>query len=487
MLRCVQALIEALNSQEIRYCHWKSNLQLQDALAGQGDLDLLVGREDAQRFAAIVAATGFKRAIDPVQTPRTTICHYYGLDPETGVLVHLHVFYRVLTGESLLKDYHLPLEDLLLSHTHPVQGMPVPDPAAELIVYVVRMMVKHTNLLEYALLRRRGEDLPAEAAYLLTAAARERYAKLLQRWLPAIELALFNQCLACLQAGESGWRLVGVSLRLRRQLWSYRRLSSLVTCGLRVKIFSQRLGWRLWGAGKSKQLVSGGAVIAFVGPEATGKSTLVAAVTQWLGQTFNVRSAHLGKPPGSGLSTIPNLMLPVLRRLAPQQRTMQMERELDQQGRPASLLYGLRSVLVAWDRRKLAAWVHRRAANGELVICDRYPSLVTGAMDSPRLVPPEGEGWRQRLLRQLAAWEQQLYRQVPAPDMVIQLTVPTAVAIERNRQRHKANKESDAEVQYRHSHRLMPIYPNARTLTLDTDQPQAETIRQARQMVWEML
>ncbi|MEZ4683881.1 MAG: hypothetical protein R2932_57695 [Caldilineaceae bacterium] len=39
-----------------------------------------------------------------------------------------------------------------------------------------------------------------------------------------------------------------------------------------------------------------GAVFAFIGPEATGKSTLVAATTAWLQASAKARSVHVGKP-----------------------------------------------------------------------------------------------------------------------------------------------------------------------------------------------
>ena len=39
------------------------------------------------------------------------------LDPETGTLVHVHAYYRVITGESLAKNYRLPIEEMLLANT----------------------------------------------------------------------------------------------------------------------------------------------------------------------------------------------------------------------------------------------------------------------------------------------------------------------------------------------------------------------------------
>ena len=43
----------------------------------------------------------------------------------------------------------------------------------------------------------------------------------------------------------------------------------------------------------------GGVVVAFVGSEACGKSTLLAATEHWLRPQFAVRRVHAGKPPST--------------------------------------------------------------------------------------------------------------------------------------------------------------------------------------------
>ena len=78
-----------------------------------------------------------------------------------------------------------------------------------------------------------------------------------------------------------------------------------------------------------KRFATGGVVIAFVGPEATGKSTLVQATANWLGTAFDVRSAHLGKPPPTWLTLLPNSTLPLLRKLAPNHRMSQVKNTLE--------------------------------------------------------------------------------------------------------------------------------------------------------------
>lgn len=485
-------LIDALNGAGITYCHWKSNINLPAALEEGDELDLLVEREDARRFEDVLAALGFKQATDSLQAPAPAILHFYGLDRATDRLVHLHVYYRVITGESLLKNYSLPLEAPLLHCTRTVAGIPIPQAHVELVVFVIRAMAKHASALEYMLLR--GADrsgvaaLRVELAALLAETPAERAAEVLEQWLPSVDRALFAQCVDALRADAPYPRRLRLARRLRGQLKTYQRYSAAAALRLRTSLFARRGLRRLIGAAKSKRLVSGGLLIAFVGPEATGKSTLVKETADWLGDIFAVRTAHLGKPPSTWLTFAPNLVLPLVRKAAPQQRMSRRQQgaERDDEG-TVSLLYALRAVLLAWDRRALAAKLRRAAADGTLVVCDRYPSATVGAMDSARLKTPGSGGIGKRLLGYLARLEGQIYRQIQPPDLVIRLTVPVEIAIERNRERIKKGKEADAYVLQRHTSGVVPAFPLARTIDLDSNQPRSRTISAARHIVWDAL
>ncbi len=62
MYQLSKKLIEKLDKHNIKYCHWKSNLLLNEALDGYDDLDLLVARGDIYRFEMLILSLGFKEA-----------------------------------------------------------------------------------------------------------------------------------------------------------------------------------------------------------------------------------------------------------------------------------------------------------------------------------------------------------------------------------------------------------------------------------------
>jgi thymidylate kinase len=391
----------------------------------------------------------------------------------------------------LIKNYSFPLEELVLQNPRLVDGMPIPQAPAELILFVMRIMLKHVSLIEYLLLRRRDRSgykaMQEELASLLADDAAAQCSELLAEWLPSVDSVLFHECMDALRSDAFFPRRFWLALRLSRQLGIYNRFSFMSAIFLRASLFFKLFSRRLGGGGKAKQFVSGGRLIAFVGPEATGKSTLVRETKSWLSKAFDVSSAHLGKPPSTWLSFLPNLALPLLREAAPGHRVGRVKHDASRRDtRSVSLLYALRAVLLAWDRRALAAKLRRKVANGSLVICDRYPSAVVGAMDSARLkILSDSRDTRNKLLNRLARLENRIYRQVPPPDVVIRLTVPVEVAMARNQERQK--REEVDYVLRRHMASTVPEFPLARTIQLDSNQLESQTVHSARQIVWDAL
>src|SRR5687767_2888111 len=88
----------------VRYCHWKSSDMLARSARGENDLDLLVHREDAQQFHAVLARLGFRHAAAPGCREHPGVSHHYGLDRDTGRLVHIHAHFLLVVGDDTTKN-----------------------------------------------------------------------------------------------------------------------------------------------------------------------------------------------------------------------------------------------------------------------------------------------------------------------------------------------------------------------------------------------
>lgn len=494
----VERLASALEHDDVVYSHWKSNIHLAQATAGEIDLDLLVDRGCLERMLTILSQLGFKLAVARWGPNTPGISHYYGFDEETDQLIHVHLFSVVLTGESLVKSHRLPFEALLLENVTLSHSVRVTDRRAELVLFTLRTFIKYGSLPDLLRLWRESESLREEARWLQDGYELADSVSLLRRHCPVVEEELFIDCLKTLAQRAPLSKKLWLAWKVRRRLKVYARHGVWRRLFAYGRVFSAEAQRRLYGKRNNKTLEAGGAVIAFVGAEATGKSTLVVETRRWLGSTFAVRTVHAGKPPATLLTAPVSLLLPLLRRGLSPLRTNKLEGHIQGNGSEAapdknkglaSLLYALRAVILAWERRQLLLGARRAAAQGDLVICDRYPSDTVGAMDSPRLQKRTSEmGVVPAIFNRLARLEHRLYQQIAPPDIVLRLNVSIETAQQRNRERIKAQKETAAYVASRHRHARKWKKVGTRVVyDIDTEQSLAETIRCVKAAIWESL
>jgi thymidylate kinase len=502
----VDRLAEALHQHGVAYCHWKSNIDLAEAASGRTDLDLLVERTGLGEAVGILAGLGFREAVSRWAVDPPGIRHFYGMDPETHRLVHVHLFSRVLTGESLVKSHLLPFESLLLENGRYVGALRVATKPAEMVLYTLRMFIKYGSPLDLLTVGRRSAAIREEVRWLQDGAGLDEPLALLREHCPVIDEGLFRRCVATLEGGAGLPARVLLAWRVRRRLGVYAKHAPLERLLAYGRLFWGEALRRLIGPRGGKVLRGGGAVIAVVGADATGKSTIVRETERWLNGPFAVRTVHAGKPPSTWLTVPLNLALPLLRRRAAGLRTGSLEGHLAPAGEApggeapageapdrrrglAALVYAVRAVAAGWDRRALLVRARRAAARGEFVVSDRYPSDNVGVMDSPRLTErPEARGVVGAMVNRLARLERRLYRDIPPPDIVLRLRVSLETAQKRNRERDKPGKESDAYVESRHRQTQEWRRSGARQVfDIDTESSLDETLQCVQRTIWEAL
>ena len=492
----IQALIHRFNQEGVLYCHWKSNIDLAKTFEGELDIDLLVSNNSLACALEILMQLGFKAAT-PRWTPNPTgIFHYYGFDPSQKNLVHLHMFTRVLTGESFLKSHLLPFEEMLLEDPYFLNGLPVSAKEAELILFVLRTYIKYGSPLDAIRVIRSANKVREEAHWLKDGSDMNQVANLLEKYCPVVDKTTFAASLETLLKGDAFHKKLTFSRRIRKDLRSYQKYSFPGWLLGHIQLLEGTVIKKLRKQKGSKILSSGGTIIAIVGADATGKSTSVSETSRWLRKNFVVNTIHAGKPT-STLVTLPiNLLLHLFKALRTKSRsTWKMEYEApsstnsipDGNRNLNSLIYALRAVCLAWDRRALLLRARRASAQGEIVVCDRYPTNATGMMDSPRLrEDPSQKGMTASVFNWLARVERKLYRQIPPPDIVLRLSVSLETAKKRNASREVVDDEN--YLQHRHQQAKEWYMPGTRLIKdINTDLSLDETLFSIKQAIWSSL
>jgi thymidylate kinase len=334
----------------------------------------------------------------------------------------------------MTKNYRLPVEDPYLASVVRAGILPTPSAEWELVVFVVRMMIKHVTWDAVAMLegslgaseRRELEDLTRRADL---SAAR----KLVREHLPFVGAELFDRCLDAVRGRGS------LAARART---AGRLLDALSACARRPRSVDVSLKvWRrgILGArrvvlrrGTRKRLEHGGALIAVVGADGSGKSSVVGSLAGWFGEVFVTKRVHLGKPPRSATTLAVKGAMSAARRLGAFRATAvpAHAQPTDESAHYPGTPWLVWHALTARDRAREYARARRLATNGAIVVADRYPVPPLRFMEAPRAAWLEGRTLG-RMARFLIASERRSFERIARPDVLLVLRVPPDAAVAR--------------------------------------------------------
>ncbi|HYJ85685.1 MAG TPA: hypothetical protein VEW46_06510 [Pyrinomonadaceae bacterium] len=486
-LPLIKKLCDTLNAQQISYCHWKSNWKLRRWLGGDGDLDLLVDRRDARRFVGLIQCLGFKQAEPSNDRLLPGILNFYGFDSDAGRFVHLHVHYQLVIGHDLTKNYHLPIEQLYLENVTRAGMIPVPTPEFELIVFVLRMVLKHSSL-ESILRRRLSQStskinaVELELEELKAKTDQARVLALLPRVVPGIDPGFFKTCEQSLRTGFSLRSRSRVRRQLQRRLRTFARRPQVEDALLKAyRGVARTISQSVLHHRARKRFVGGGLLIAVVGGDGAGKTTALIALNDWLSKKFVTKRFHVGKPPRSALTLICRVMLRVRRLLV--KSPVNSRRAAENEGTLAFPGYVqlVRWACAARDRCRLYTRARRLATHGGIALCDRYPlpqlRLMEGANIS-RLVEPRR---RNALVRRLLNAEADYYAKIMAPDLLIVLRVDPEIAVRRK------TSESEYHVRGRAQELWEKDWEGSGAYVVNAEQSAEDVVAQLQSIIWAKL
>jgi thymidylate kinase len=498
-LGLVRRVFSALNEGGVRYCHWKSTTGLPLALAGRTDLDLLVDRAHAAPFTAVVRGAGFKPFVSHPSRRFVGVEDWLGHDAASGRLVHLHVYYRLVLGEDHVKNHVLPIEGALLDDVITRHGINVPAPAAELTILIVRALLKYrrTDAAKDMLrLGRRGglpPSLRAEVADLARRVSPGELRAAAQRLLPAVAPEMFTDFLDVISTNPRDARAL---LRLRgvarRQLRPFERLRWRTALAMSAAARLQRapgLRWILRPRSKAdlrrKSSAAGGLTVALIGADGAGKSTVIDEVVKWIGWRLSLRVAYLGTARPAPRTAAAQALSRAARRAAGRWQRVPVPGS-GALSRVANLVTALRYLAEARDRADRAREGRRLAANGTLVLFDRFPlewvRLQERPVDGPRIAEL-GPATERGVLGALRRREERLYAGIGAPDLVVLLVIPPDVALARKPSARPEKIEGKARA-------VLDAAEQAAgdgVVAIDATQPLDEVVRAVEEEIWRRL
>ncbi|MEX2411116.1 MAG: hypothetical protein WD607_07035 [Candidatus Paceibacterota bacterium] len=424
-------LLEELHKKNIEYVSWKNNHEINLALDGKSDLDIFIPLSQKKTFLNIASEYGWMPLLNPVAN-YPNIYHFYNFD-EQLTSYHLHVYFEVITGESWLKEYNLPLTDFLIQNRKKLnnQHLYILNENAQAYLFALRHYLKGGSIFSRILYKRELNSY------------RKEWSQVRDSYDPSANSELFDLSLYREKSGLKKDSFDIPSIRIaktvRKKLSTYlrfpiatlpfKRCKSLIHRALNKVFFKQK-----------KTFIKEGRIIVLTGADGVGKSTMIREIYESYEPFLTVKTASLGKPQGSSVEWI--------RRNVVSTKEKKIDKEKkDSSVKKLSLKKLLSAVVLAFLRLKAAKKALEEAKKGNLVISDRWPTIESGKMDGPKIQIHEGSTL---LVKLFAKIETKLYRAIPFADYSFILTIPVESAVERNRKREKSEKETDEEIIERH-------------------------------------
>ncbi|MFP5369668.1 MAG: hypothetical protein ACLGI3_02820 [Actinomycetes bacterium] len=480
-LALVIDLCARLRAEGVSYCHWKSNDALHLSASGDNDLDLLVDRRHMGKFTEVLAACGFKQARPQRRRFVPGVLHFYGLDDATGKFVHVDAQAQLVLGDDTTKNVHVPIEKAYLASCTQGPIFPVPAPEFELTLLVLRLALKHGTWDAAAFgLAPLGGTERRELEYLHARADQQELRRVVETHLPTIGWTDWSRYSDALRDEKSlparlaaGRRVVAGAADLMRRPQAR---DTVVRCRKRLELGVRHY---LLGQRNTKRLMAGGRVVAIVGGDGAGKSTLVNSVAKWLNGPLDTRVVHMGKPRRSPANVLVKGSILVARRTGlvsgwlPNYPT-----PAEHGGQFPGHAWLLWQLVTAADRRRQHRRVRSLAGQGNIVVCDRFPLAQVTLMDGSRTswVPAEG---LTPLARRLVAAEQRYYAGIKDPDLLLVLRVDPDTAVAR-----KQGVDPADFVRPRSAEIFAADWSATDAVVLDASQPADVVLAEARAAIW---
>ena len=418
-----------MDSHGIAYVSWKNNHQLQSSLSGKSNLDIFVSLDDHSKFKNLCHEHGWLEVYNPVST-HPYMSHFYNLGEDLEVF-HLHVYFKLITGDSWIKEYLIPFDSWLIEKRlwDSLNNIWVLDNSSQAYLFLMRHLLKCASISGRLLYRRELKSYEEEWE--------QCSAGLNQSDINGpVDLSKY---LSGTNAFNNNFKLPDIvtAIRFRIYFSKHLRYRNFTLPFHRWLSFLKRLNNKL-RLKQRKLLHKRGIVISISGVDGSGKTSMLEEVNKVFGEFLTINRYHLCRPQGKVIEFI-------WRALGNRSENSSMP-GTQTSNTSTSLGKSINGVILSLLRLRKARQIIAKASHGGLILTDRWPTNEVGKMDGPRIILGRKFRFIQLLCKRIETWA---YTQMPKTDVCYFFEVPVEIAIERNRARIKENKETEEMINAR--------------------------------------
>ncbi len=471
----VLEVFEAFHKRGQLACYWKSPQGLNDALdILKKDVDLLCKREPTE----LLVELGFKKFRAQERHQLRGVTNW--VKPVEGGFCHLHVHERIYTGTTAPLTHRLPWVEYILHHCEvdSETGIPIPIPEVDFILLLTRYAFEKKiteELVRESMKRTTIEKIVEHTSLVLGKRRGKKIGKKLRKGIPSrneIQSLVKNGLEEVKSPTLSSGYFAARSLRGIGRL-SYSKLKHELLPELRP-------------LSKGLSTEKRGLVVAVVGADGSGKSTLSASLEEWLIDFFDVHKVYFGR--GDAISAtwqtlaqakwalrggIPDSKL----REGKQREQMTMVQKRGNEQGIKRVVRNLSRIALAERKLRDANWVNDARENGAIIVTDRFPLIDVDLMDGA-IIEVDGSTSQNIFSTAEKAFFSKLNLN---PDIVFRLTISPEIAWARKQDHNlediRAKTEALKDAKFAHS----------LVIEVDASEPAEKILNDAKQVIWDAL
>ena len=229
-------------------------------------------------------------------------------------------------------------------------------------------------------------------------------------------------------------------------------------------------------------------MVAVIGADGAGKSASAQELCTWLSWKLKARCFYMGSQQPSLVSRLLHASFRMARKAYRTWSGFAGEKRMTSNVlcRFQGLLCNLYRLSVGQDRYRRYIRARQQAAQGTIILCDRYPlaaiyEVMKGRpMDGPHITVEAGQGV-DRITGALSGMERAIYRKIRPPDRIFALHVSPEVSQRRKPDHDPEIIEAKSEALEKMERRGLHV------VDVDADQPFEQVLLQIKAAMWESL
>lgn len=485
-MHIIKKIFKVYEEENIMYCSFKSNQYLNESFKGLSDFDILVDYRAKTHSDAILTRFNCKK-FEPAWIGRYPgVENWLAFDNETGDIYHIHLHYQIIIGKELVNEYVLPWNDLVLQTA-------IKD--LELELFIANPNLEILFLLTRITLKRKIEDTQVKFDYLKERVTESELKFFAEKVFP-LNVAHYLQKFIFNNGTVKSKEFIKLSTIIRSELKYTRRMNVLKAlilylifkCGsYQNKILNSIGAYNI----TKKVTASGGKIIAFIGVDGSGKSTISQEINSWLARgKVECKKIYMGSGDGAKniFATIVSSLHSKIKRKTKSKnpiRSSKNDSKITFFNNPRGALKRYVQALVAFsiakDKRKKLEKMHRYRLNGGFSVLDRYPQLQQSGINDGLKIKKFNRDFNSKFLKKMEAREEELMQIVNDiyPDLVFRLNISIEVCM--------ARKSEHTDIDY-FKHKTEAIkqiqFPNSKLFELNAEQSLDDVLLTVKRTIW---